>query len=43
VLEMAVESKAAIKRMNKPTLYLGTDAALAPRGAAAWNWLTGNS
>jgi hypothetical protein len=43
VLEMAVQSKAAIKRMNKPTLYLGTDAGLAPRGGgAAWNWLTGN-
>jgi hypothetical protein len=42
VAEMAVISKAAIKRMNKPKLYLGCDAAVAPRGANVWNWLTGN-
>jgi hypothetical protein len=42
VADLAREAKAAIKRINKPTMYLGCDDALLPQ-AEVWNWLTGTS
>lgn len=43
VAERALTSKAAIKRMNKPRLYLGCDAALQTPQGGVWNWLTGST
>ena len=40
VMAAAVESKAAIKRMNIAPAYLQVDDALRAR-PAAWNWMTG--
>jgi hypothetical protein len=42
VAELAISTKAAIKRINKPTMYLGCDDALL-RTPAFFNWLTGTS
>jgi len=43
VAELARQSKAAIKRFNKPRLYLGCDVALVQPAGGVWNWLTGSS
>jgi hypothetical protein len=39
----AVRTKAAIKRMNKPRLYLNCDAAMTSPNGGIWNWLTGTT
>jgi hypothetical protein len=43
VIEEAMRTKAAIKRLNKPRLYLSCDAALTPAQGGVWNWLTGST
>ena len=42
VAELAVSTKAAIKRFNKPTMYLGCDVATM-NASPMFNWLTGTS
>lgn len=41
VIDFARQTKAAIKRLNKPTDYLGCDPGMVTAPNGTWNWLTG--